>query len=202
MAQYISAAEFLASPYGKDYQPGESIFDEIWQLDEYLQYISSVIDTYCGRTFEVNTYIDEFYDVGGSSLFLSVFPVVHIHSVESETFGAVTGAVSSSAYRVLSFGKLQFTSKLNRDLIYKVTYQAGYSNIPDEIKQATMMLAHTYLQAIDSGAVGIADGGALTGFKFGKFAESYVDPRQRDVSYNQGIPITVEAILRRFKYMK
>lgn len=201
MAQYVSAAEFLASPYGKDYQPGESIFDDVWQVDDFLQYVSAVIDTYCGRSFHVDTYIDEFYDASGSSLFLSVFPVVSIEQIEFYNFGA-SGVVSESLYRVLSFGKVQFLSKLDRALVYKVVYKAGYTNIPDEIKQATMMLAHTSLQAIDSGSVGIADGGSLTSFRFGKFSETYTDPRQRIVSYDQGIPITVEAILRRFKYMK
>jgi hypothetical protein len=96
-------------------------------------------------------------------------------------------------------GKLRFTDYLNPDLIYTVNYVAGYPTIPEPIRVATLMWANIAAQQVDNGAVAVVDGGTNTQFRFNKFWEAYSDPRQRQVN---DIPPTVEAILKRFKYLK
>ena len=67
---------------------------------------------------------------------------------------------------------------------------------------ATLMLANTYAQAVDTGSVAIPEGGSMTRFVFDKLEQNYVDPRQRYDNMNVGIPVTVMSILNRYKYMK
>ena len=200
--QYITSTEFLASPYGADYVPGESIFASSGEIDEFLVSISSLIDLYCGRSFGPQTYTQVFDGFGGRVVFLNAIPVTGIVSVTYENFGS-SGAVASTHYKLQkSIGKLTFSYDLDPDYTYTITYDAGYAVAPEPIRQATMMLANTYAQAIDNGAVAISDGGSMTEFRFSKFVERYTDTRQKNTTFEEGIPLTVLAILKRYKYMR
>lgn len=198
---YITSTEFLNSPYGAEYQPSGSIFATTADVDSFLQYISDLIDLYCGRTFDVKTYTDTFEGQGSTVHMLRVFPIASLTSVDYDDISS-TGTVSLSNFRAQETGLLKSKVPFLFGRTYTITYDAGYAVTPQPIKQAALMLANTYAQAIDAGAVGQADGGSSTSFKFGKFQETYIDPRQRNVSYVEGIPPTVEAILRRYKYLK
>lgn len=203
MSKYVTVVEFLESVYGTDFDPvSGSIFSSTGQVDSYLTFISSLIDAYCGRRFDATDYYQEFEGVGQKSLVVENFPLNNVISVVYESFGGTSGLVDPATYKSNSSGIIKFSFPLQSELTYIVNYNSGYSVVPDAIKQATLMLAHSYAQSIDSGAVGIADGGAITSFKFGKFEEHYSDPRQKNVQYAGGIPITVQAILNKFKGMR
>lgn len=200
MSKYITVTEFLSSPYGSELDPSSgSIFSSTGAIDEFLTYISALVDTYCGRSFEVQTYTHEF-NWEESVVMLPVFPVITVTNITYETSGGSSGFLNY--YTFNKNGKIKLAGTPQPDWKCIVTYDAGYTVVPDAIKQATMMLAHTYAQSIDSGSVGIADGGSLVSFRFGKFMEQYSDPRQHNTTYDEGIPITVEAILRKFRYLK
>jgi hypothetical protein len=218
-SQYVTSTEFLASPYGTDFAIGNSLFTSSGEIDSFLAAMSDIVDLYCNRTFGVQTYAEVYDNINDHALFLRNFPVVKINSITWQTVGsASSGVIDPSLYAVLQTGKIKFfqninsifsggynniysSNYLNNYRIFTINYNAGYAVVPGPIKTATMMLANVYANAIDNNAVAFADGGASTSFKFSKFMESYADPKHRDVFYNQGIPVTVQAILRRYQAM-
>lgn len=203
MSQYVSYEEFINSPYGTDYAPSGSIFETSGQVNQFLTFISGLIDVYCGRSFEPTIVEHNVEGYGQQAFFLGSIPVSGIVEFTYQNIsGSSTGAVSNNYMLDRQTGRVKMASPLQPGLYYTVRYSTGYSEVPDAIKMATLMLANTYAQAIDTGAVGIADGGAVTSFKFAKFAEQYSDPRQKNPQFDQGIPVTVEAILRKFRYLR
>lgn len=202
--QYVTATEFLQSGYGLDFDPVTgAIFETEEEIDTFLATISSLIDLYAGRTFGPERYVDMFHGYDGSTLFLENIPVTGIVSVEYEPVGGSKTTLSASTYTLFQkTGKLKFSGNLDSSYIYTITYDAGYSEVPEPIKLATMMLANTYANAIENNSVGIADGGSTVRFRFAKFQEDFANPQNRLPHYAQGIPITVEAILRRYRYQR
>ena len=206
MSQYITYDEFINSPYGQDYVPavGE-LFETSGQVEEFLTYISNLIDLYCSRTFEITSYQDVFQGTGDMVMFLNNMPVTGISSVVYEDmFASSSGTLTNiTDYRLFTnTGKLKFADPLKDYYQYTVNYVAGYTTVPDPIKQACLMLANAYLQGIDNGAVAFADGGANVQFRFNKFQEQYADPRHKNPNYLEGIPVTVQAILRRYRIQR
>lgn len=201
MSRYIDYLEWTTSPYGQDYLPGDSIFASSGEINEFLQDISSLVDTFCGRSFDVARYTQQYDSRRGDSLFVDIIPVTGIIQVKYEYIGGSSGLITPSNYFLFpGVGRVKFNTKLDQDVIYTVTYDAGYSVVPDQIKLATKMWANIVAQSIDNNAVAVPDGGAVTQFRFNKFWEAYVDPRQRQTQDN--IPPTVYAILSRFRYLK
>lgn len=213
---YVTAQEFLSSPYGADFQPGADcgIFATSGEVEGFLEFISSLIDLYAGQTFGTGEVVEEFVaKTGQIKLYLKKFPV---HSITSITYYPIgsnnlidgngynmnPSTISPLNYTVMKDGRLIFSKGLITGALYQVTYVAGYKDIPMPIKMATLMLANTYAQAIDTGSVAIPEGGSSTKLTFGNFEESYVDPRQRYDKINIGIPVTIHAILNRYRYLR
>lgn len=201
MSRYVDYTEWCTSAYGQDYLPGDSIFASSGEINEFLQGISSLIDTFCGRSFDIARYSQVYDSRRGDSLFVDIVPVTGIVQVKYENIGGSSGLIDPTCYYLFpSVGRIKFANTLYQDKIYTVTYDAGYATIPDQIRLATMMWANIAAQSIDNNSVAIPDGGAVTQFRFNKFWEAYVDPRQRPTVDN--IPPTVYAILSRFRYLK
>lgn len=210
---YITAQDFLNSPYGAEFAPTSgSIFKTDNNLDLFLEDISALIDLYCGRSFNVVDYVEEFSGLDSDVFFVNQIPLKKISSIEYEYFGT-SGIVLPDCYMINKSGRVKLLDKfgafskisyygLYRDYNYTINYTAGYDVIPEPIRLASLMLANTYAKSIDDGAVGIADGGSVVSFKFGTFAEQYTDPRQKNTGYKEGIPVTVMAILNRYKYLR
>lgn len=213
---YVSVQEFLSSPYGADFQPGEdcSVFASSGDVEDFLEYISSLIDLYAGQTFGTGVVEEEFIGKAGQTrVYLRKFPLHQINSVKYnqagysssfnvEGYGLDQLTMDPTNYKFFKDGRVIFNGTLYSDAVYQVEYIAGYQDIPKPIKMATLMLANTYAQAVDTGSVAIPEGGSITRFVFNKFESNYVDPRQRYDDMNIGIPVTVQAILNRFKYLK
>lgn len=213
---YVTIEEFLSSPYGADFQPGSdcSVFATSGDVGDFLEYISSLIDLYAGQTFGTGIIVEEFVPRSGETkIYLRKFPVHEITSItynpiginavfQDDGYNMQVQTVDQSSYKVFTDGRLIFAGKLSSNAIYQATYIAGYIQIPNPIKMATLMLANTYAQAVDTGSVAIPEGGSTTRFVFDKLEQNYVDPRQRYDNINVGIPATVYSILNRYKYMK
>lgn len=213
---YITVQEFLSSPYGADFQPGEDcgVFATSGDVEDFLEYISSLIDLYAGQTFGTGIVTEEFIGKAGQTrVYLRKFPLHSINSIKynqagySSTFniegyGLDQIVMDPNTYKFFKDGRVIFRGSLYSDTVYQAEYIAGYDQIPKPIKMATLMLANTYAQAVDTGSVAIPEGGSTTRFVFNKFESNYVDPRQRYDDMNVGIPVTVQAILNRFKYLK
>lgn len=210
MSKYVNAKNFITSPYGKDYAPGlpGALFVDNKNVEEFLTFISSLIDLHCGRTFDVATYTQEFSgDTSGQSVvFVDVIPVTAVSGiVQYPTFDmASQSTINPTLYRWDRYGKIRFLNGLTPDYDYFVTYSAGYTpdKYPAPIVLATMMLANVFLQAVDNGAVAFPDGGTVTSFRFGKFQEAYADWRFKNKESAEGIPQSVANILGKFRYSK
>jgi len=213
---YVTVQEFLSSPYGADFQPGEdcSVFASSGDVLDFLEYISSLIDLYAGQSFGTGVVEEEFIGKAGQTrVYLRKFPLHAINSIKyhqasySSTFN-IEGyrleqiTMDPGNYRFFKDGRVLFNGSLYSDAVYQVEYIAGYQEIPNPIKMATLMLANTYAQAVDTGSVAIPEGGSTTRFVFDKFETNYVDPRQRYDNMNIGIPVTVHSILNRYKFLK
>lgn len=202
--QYASYAEFITT-YGRDFTPGsDSIFPASGDVNTFLQYVSSLIDLYAGQSFVTGVVVEHFTARSNQRvIFARKFPLNSITSIEYYPYGSTTAStVDASNYMYFSDGKIVFNETLYPYYTYKITYNAGYTTVPDPIKQATLMLAQTMASALDNNAVGVPEGGNTTRFVFDKYEENYVDPRQRYDLENVGIPVTVAAILNRYRYMR
>lgn len=214
MSSYVTYSEFINSPYGREYAVTDlsenCLFSASGQVQGFLDQISDLIDLYTGRIFGTGYVTEEFVAVTGKDkIFLKRFPV---HSVSGVIYyppnywesglGLDPQTLPSTEYRYFTNGRVIFTRDLYYGAVYQITYVAGYSEIPGPIKQAVMMLANSYAGAIDVGAVGIPEGGNTTRVAFNGFETNYVDPRQRYDLPNVGIPITVHAILNRYKALR
>lgn len=213
---YVTVEEFLSSPYGADFQPGEdcSVFASSGDVEDFLEYISSLIDLYAGQTFGTGVVEEEFIGkTGQTRVYLRKFPLHSITSIKYNNPGYSSNfnvegyrleqiEVDPGTYRFFKDGRVIFSGSLYSDAVYHAEYIAGYQDIPKPIKMATLMLANTYAQAVDTGSVAIPEGGSTTRFVFDKFETNYVDPRQRYDNMNIGIPVTVHAILNRYKFLK
>jgi hypothetical protein len=213
---YVTVQEFLNSPYGADFQPGADcgVFATSGDVYDFLEYISSIIDLYAGQTFGTGVIQEEFVaKTGQIKLYLRKFP---LHSIESITYHPIGSSnlvdgngynmnsltISPSNYTFMKDGRVIFSKALITGALYQATYIAGYKDIPPPIKLATLMLANTYAQSVDTGSVAIPEGGSSTRFVFDKFEENYVDPRQRYDEMNIGIPVTIYSILNRYRYLR
>jgi hypothetical protein len=213
---YVTVQEFLSSPYGADFQPGEdcSVFASTGDVLDFLEYISSLIDLYAGQTFGTGVIEEEFIGKSNQNrVYLRKFPLHEIISIKynlagysslykSEGYNTGQITLDPLTYGFFKDGRVIFRNSLFSDAVYQVEYIAGYQEIPKPIKMATLMLANTYAQSVDTGSVAIPEGGAITRFVFNKFESNYVDPRQRYDDMNIGIPVTIQAILNRYKFLK
>lgn len=213
---YVTIEEFLSSPYGADFQPGAdcSVFAASGDVGDFLEYISSLVDLYAGQTFGTGIIVEEFVPrTGQTKVYLRKFPVHQVvsitynpigssYSFQNDGYDIGSQTVDPTTYKFFMDGRVIFSGKLSSNAIYQATYTAGYLQIPNPIKLATLMLANTYAQAVDTGSVAIPEGGSMTRFVFDKLEQNYVDPRQRYDNMKVGIPVTVQAILNRYKYMK
>lgn len=202
---YVTYDEWMAS-YGAEYAPGDdSIFSSSGEIVTFLEYITSLIETYAGQSFVTGVITHRFKaKPGQTSVYFKKFPLNSITSVQYYTPGTVSSptTLSASDYMYFDDGRIVFANSLSGNAYYIIIANAGYTAVPDPIKQATMMLANSYAAALDNGAVGVPEGGNTTRFVFDKYEENYVDPRQRYDQANVGIPVTIMSILNRYRFLK
>lgn len=123
------------------------------KLINLIENSTDFIKVYCGLDFTQNTYTEEL-DLEGRYVFLSQLPVVSVTSVKYyDDTGTLSDAVDAAEYRIFKEeGMLSVSYDLYALIYYskytekqvQVVYQAGYSTIPNSIKQATMDLVKYY----------------------------------------------------------
>lgn len=198
---YVTYEEFVDGPYGIDFAPTGSVFQTSGAVEEFLSFVSSLIDLYCGRKFDVNRFEEIVEGNDKDVIYLNSIPVTGIVSIEYSSYSGSTGSIEP--VRVVLFkkiGKVKYPSKFSSDKYYTITYDAGYETIPEPIKMATLMWANIIAQGIENGAVATPDGGSMAEFRVGKIWEQYIDPRHRTLQGN--VPASVKMILDKYKYMK
>lgn len=128
-------------------------FDSIVQ--DMADEVEAKVQEFLGRTLEAADYTDELYDGSGSSLLiLKQFPIVNVASIKRYD-GYVSGEVWTTLVLGTDYERLLMVKESTAIYTdgmafakgtqnYKVTYNAGYANVPLEIVQACKKLMLLY----------------------------------------------------------
>lgn len=122
------------------------------EIDSLIPKVSQLVKSYCRASFV--DYVDEtkteVFDGGFSEILLTEAPLIQILSVSSsDDYGQTyTKLVKYTDWvdigdTILSLSPNGFMPKIKG---YKVTYNAGYEVIPDDLKLATLDLIQYYLK--------------------------------------------------------
>lgn len=120
------------------------------EIDLLIPKVSSLVKTYCRRTF-----VDHFYDpkveifAGGTESFiLTETPIIEIIDVSlstdyGQTYSSLTKYTDwvEDDYYIRSLATTEFPYYLRG---YRVEYQAGYESTPEDLKLAVMDLVEYY----------------------------------------------------------
>ena|SRR3990167_6563110 len=114
---------------------------------------SDIIENYCDRSFKSATYTNEVYDGTGSKvLTLKQYPVSTFTQLDERntdlnenswtTIGSSNYQVDTDAGIIYLVDGSEFRDAIR---VYRATYTAGYSTIPDDLEHASITLAvHLY----------------------------------------------------------
>ena len=143
-------------------------------INDLINRISTAFESYCGRTFISASYI-EYYDGSSSNmLFLDKYPITSITEINEDsdwTWGTST-VISSGSYRVADDRMVAYDGRFGSSIqSLKVSYTAGYSTTPEDLKQAAVeevgrKFKHRLdydeaAKTLDDGSVTFQDGGFL-----------------------------------------
>jgi hypothetical protein len=181
---YVSVSEFKDSIWFQDLS---DYFTDDTQISGFLDEICGLIDLHCGRTFTTGVYTDEFVGRDSGTYFTRIFPLNDITSITYQIFDKYPALSSQAVYTAspTSSGTLDSTNYFYKqsgiiksgvvfrsNSLWTVTYNAGYTSVPQAVKTATMMLAKMMVESNDVGNLAWSDGAAVATFKFGKYSES------------------------------
>ena len=108
-----------------------------------INYVSKLVETYCNRKFleyASSPGITEYHSALTNRVYLDYFPVIDVTSVE-------VSADAGNTYTALSEGYQRTPFLYSCDLEYnsfKVSYTAGYTELPQDLKLAVFDLVHYY----------------------------------------------------------
>ena len=139
----------------KDYK-GITTTDQDVAYEALITQVSTLVKTYCDRTFVDNYSVDKIESYDGfdnSSIFLSEFPVVSITSVTTSTDGGVTVTPFTDYYVDNDTGELttgngtMFIQNAYNSIPFKsltITYMGGFLTIPDDLKLVVLDIVYYY----------------------------------------------------------
>lgn len=133
---------------------GISSTDRDAQTSPIVDAVNSLVESYCNRKFTeyVSVPKEEFFDGSDSFVYLEEFPVIEIVSVETSADAGQTYSEFLEYYLDSEVGLLETvnskpfvnTNFPRRSL--KVSYKAGYSEIPKDLQLACLDLVEYYLE--------------------------------------------------------
>jgi hypothetical protein len=164
--------------------------DDDAMLNSIIQGVSAAIDTFCNRTFVVNsTDATEYYDGGTCKLYLPRFPVVSITSVTESSgydWDNDTALTANEGYRLNERGILYRvgTRWLSGNETTRVVYRGGYTAagstpgtgetaMPNGVQEAAIVQTVYMFNQRDN--LGLSSVGAI-GANFTKFTEDKLLP--------------------------
>lgn len=121
------------------------------------------IERYCGRRFKLTTYTDEAYNgTGTNQLLLKQRPIVGIPSVSVRDTALNEDDFDTVDANLLFTDANAGVLELNFNAVgswdsYTVTYEAGYSTIPEDLAEACASLAAYYVQNADGSNIGVSE---------------------------------------------
>lgn len=125
------------------------------EIDALIPKVSQFVKTYCRRTFvdHWDIALQQTFDGGYRELILAETPIVAITSVEqSKDFGVTYTALTRNADWVVRGDAVYSTDPRGFEPLvngYRVTYKAGYEDVPNDLELAIMDLI-TYYRKNDS----------------------------------------------------
>lgn len=121
------------------------------------------IENYCGRRFAATDYTNEEYNATQiDELILKQLPINSVTSFDIRDTGLnqdTWETIDTNLYFSddnAGILKLMFNAR-GRWLRYRVTYNAGYTTIPEDLAEACASLACYYVQNADASDVGVQD---------------------------------------------
>jgi hypothetical protein len=173
-------------------------------IADLLQYVQGIIENYCDRHFEVNTYTSEQHNIM-HKIFPKEYPIRSVTSILRVSSDVIDVAPDSSGvtnYRVypsyidlLDYKNVTMTNKtqyINKEPSYvEITYQAGYDTdkIPFDLQMAAVeMTALKYKESREN--------------RLGVEQESEGAVRYTYAKKDAEMPLTISCILDRYKKVK
>lgn len=190
------------------------------KVQELMDVAYSLINNYMGRSLCVNTYVDRFRGNGTNVVWTNHVPVTAITGFTyrtvmqscyigdySENIPVTSGNVLGTYLVDDTTGLIESLHPFSKRYRFEIRYQAGYTEIPEDIKTAMKILTTHLSQQIDSGNIANPDFSIegvksdTAGFTFGgsKMIKNIVVRTLADLS---NLPITVFKILDKYKYSK
>lgn len=124
----------------KDYMRINAADNELDNLiNDLIGRVSQLFQSYCGRNFVAQDYIEYYDGQGRDVLFLDNYPVNSVASVYDDTDWEWNSEdlIESTEYKIADKRFIVFDTLLsNARQNVKVTYNAGFSSIPDDLQQA------------------------------------------------------------------
>ncbi len=113
-------------------------------LDILITDASDWVENYCDRQLDSASVVDVVRGKDRNRIIVNQFPVTAVATISFEPdTGSAALTVDPANVRILSSGILEFKSPLNgpwrSDGTYTITYTAGYSTIPANVKRATAL---------------------------------------------------------------
>lgn len=119
-------------------------------IEDLIDRISTSFETYCDRKFLSREYTEYYDGVGEDKLFVDQYPIITISGIwDDRDWGWASDTIVDSDYYRISnngwFVVFNNTVLLDYQQNVKIAYTAGYSTIPDDLKQACIEeVARTY----------------------------------------------------------
>lgn len=142
MSELISQAEAQESSVLDDASPGD--------LDKAIKAASARICKYCCREFVQQEFVDTYDGDGGVEMDLDQFPVVSVSSVVIIESDGTEVSIDGTEFRVRAdTGTIRYKPDSTADYTYfptgfqnvKITYTAGFEDVPADVKRACLLLA-------------------------------------------------------------
>jgi len=128
-----------------------------------ITYVSTLVESYCNRKFvdyATSPGVIEYYSALTNKVFLNHFPILEVYSVETSqdagiTYTALTEGANTdyTGYIVDYENGVVMTQNQRTPFLYsveleynslKVSYRAGYEELPSDLKLAVFDLIHYY----------------------------------------------------------
>lgn len=116
-------------------------------ITDLINKVSTSFETYCGRIFISATYT-EYFNGGSSWLFPKQTPIISITNIWEDTDWVFTNdPIDSTGYRIVEGNnRVYYAGFFEKGIdAVKMTYVAGYSTIPEDLKLACLLQSsHLY----------------------------------------------------------
>lgn len=124
-------------------------------VEEFISEASEYVEDYCDRNFTSTVYVERIVGSGRYTLILDQYPVLSVSDVSYEGYSE-QGTHSTLDFLIHSeSGIIEWKDKrynFRSDRIYKVTYNAGYTEVPGPVKRATALQVVQLMRPMYGGA--------------------------------------------------